>query len=184
MISLQDKPDQKLICVDKNGKETGQIIDRRTAHSTPGVKHLAIQVLVFDGKGNIILHERPARKVGGSTMDAPTTHVLAGETPEMSAARCLLTEYGIKNADVTVLGGVAYDKDYGDGSCENEYLIAAFTVYSGPKITGSAEAPVVHYIRARDVAAELDADLPKYAVWLGLTAGIVKNDKAGAQLLA
>lgn len=176
---LDDRPNQNLICVDRNGNATGQIIDRRSAHTTPGTKHLAVQVIVFDGNGNIILHERPARKVGGNTLDAPTTHVLVGETPEKAALRCVTNEYKIKPAGIIMLGGVAYDKDYKDGSCENEYLLAAYTVYNGPKINGSEEAPTIHYIKAAKVLDALRSNPQKYTVWFGMVVDIVRHDKVG-----
>ena len=179
---LDDRPNQKLICVDRSGNETGQIIERRNAHTAPGTKHLAIQVIVFDGKGNMILHERPARKVGGNTFDAPTTHVLAGETPDKAARRCVINEYNIKPTEINMLGGVSYEKDYLDGSCENEYLLAAYTVYAGSKIKGSEEAPKIHYVKAGTVLKELKSNPQKYAAWFGMIVDIVWRDAAGKKL--
>ncbi len=176
---LDDRPNQKLICVDRNGNETGQIIERRSAHTAPGTKHLAIQVIVFDGKGNMILHERPSHKVGGNTLDAPTTHVLAGETPEKAALRCVANEYNLKPAEIIMLGGVSYEKDYHDGSCENEYLLAAYTVYTGPKINGSEDAPTVHYIKASKVLEDLKSSPKKYAAWFGMVVDIIRHDGNG-----
>ncbi len=179
---LDDRPNQKLICVDGSGNPTGNIIDRKSAHTTPGTKHLAIQVLVFDNNGNIILHERPARKVGGNTLDAPTTHVLEGETPEGAAIRCVMDEYGISDAKIKVLSGVAYENDYKDGSCENEYVLAAYMVYNGPMIKGTKEAPVIHYIKPKDLLEELESKPQKYAVWLKFAVTIVKKDPSGRSL--
>ena len=92
---LEDKPSQEMILVNSEGKETGSIMDRKTCHTTPGIKHLAIQILLFNANNELILHERPLKKVGGGVLDSPTTHVLNGETPESAARRCLLDEYGV-----------------------------------------------------------------------------------------
>jgi len=177
---LEDKPAQKLICVDSDGKGSGRIIDRRSAHTTPGTKHLAIQVLVFNEKNELMLHERPLKKVGGGVLDAPTTHILAGETKEQSALRCLADEYGItQKIPVKILSGYSYEKDYGDGSCENEYCIAAFALYVG-KITPDKEhAGKIVALAARDVLFELSTNPSRYPVWFAETVKTVNADKEG-----
>ncbi|MBI4210833.1 MAG: NUDIX domain-containing protein [Candidatus Diapherotrites archaeon] len=182
---LLDNPNQQLICVDANGIETGAVLDRRSAHSAPGTKHLAIQVLVFNKKNELVLHERPLKKVGGGVLDAPTTHVLAGETKEAAARRCLLAEYNIsKKIPIKILGGYSYEKDYGDGSCENEYCLAAYCVYPG-KITPAAEhAGMVFNVKASNVARELASGSLKYPVWLAETIKLVQNDSEGKKFFS
>ena len=177
--ALEDKPNQKLILVDSNGAPTGKVANRKACHTSPGMKHLAIQVLVFNAKNELVLHERPEKKVGGGVLDAPTTHVLHGETPEKAAMRCLKDEYGIAKADVEVLDGFSYEKDYGNGSCENEFCLAAYTVFSG-KIKPNAEhAGKIANVPAKNVVAELKSMPKKYPVWFVETAGIVKGSSAG-----
>jgi len=129
---MDDKAKQKMIVVDAEGKPTGQIIERGKAHEHPGVKHLAIQVLLFNSKNELILHNRHDSKIGGNTIDAPTTHVLEGETKEEAAWRCLKDEYGIKEKlQLNVLDGFSYEKKYPDGTCENEYCLVATATFDG-----------------------------------------------------
>jgi isopentenyl-diphosphate Delta-isomerase len=184
MVSgLDDKPTQKMICVEPNGKETGRVVDRRTAHTAPGVKHLAIQVLVFNSKGDLILQERSMGKVGGGVLDAPTTHVLAGETPSEAAVRCLKDEYGIMGRHkVVVLEGYSYDKDYGDGTCENEFLLAAYLVYDGVVRPNRKEVERIVRLPVREVLEELIISPENFAVWLKDTVRIVKNDNEASRL--
>ena len=179
--ALKDNPEQEMICVDAFGGRTGRIIDRKTAHSTPGIKHLAIQVMVFNPQKELILHERPLKKVGGGVWDSPTTHVLNGETPSQAGVRCLKDEYGIASneEEITVLGGFSYEKDYGDGSCENEFCLAAFAVY-----TGSIKPNGEHVIKlmnfpAKKVRDEIKAGSSKYPVWFVETTRIVAADFNG-----
>ncbi len=176
-LGLNDNPLQKMICVDKGGKATGETVNRKTAHSTPGKKHLAIQILVFTPSNELILHERPLEKVGGGVWDAPTTHVLYGETSEEAAERCLSAEYGIKGADVTVLKGFSYEKDYGDGSCENEYCLAAFTVFTGKIKPGKEHVGKIVNVPAKQVAKERESR--KYPVWFVETVKLVMKDSEG-----
>ncbi len=182
-IALKDNPTQRLICVDSDGRETGRVVDRKTAHSAPGVKHLAIQILVFNSKNELILHERPMTKVGGGVLDAPTTHVLSGETKEEAAARCLRNEYGIDGRlKLKVLGGFPYDRDYGDGSCENEFCVAAFTVYDGPILPNKTEVVKVVRMPAQEALQDLVARPENFPVWFKDTIRLVKSDSEGRTL--
>ena len=177
--ALEDNPTQSMILVDSEGNPNGEILDRKTAHSTPGKKHLAIQVLVFNPNNELILHERPLKKVGGGVLDSPTTHVLHGETPEQAANRCLKDEYGISGDNVKVLTGFSYENDYGDGSCENEYCLVAFIVSNEDIQPNSEHAGKISKIPASKVAQELKSTPEKYPVWFKETVKIVMNDSEG-----
>ncbi len=182
---LFDNPQQKLICVDSKGRETGKIVDRKTAHSSPGTKHLAIQVLLFNSKKELILHERPVKKVGGGVLDAPTTHILHGETEEEAAHRCLKDEYGItEKIPVIVLGGFSYEKDYGDGTCENEFCLAAFAAFGGKISHSSEHALKIVNEPAKKVALEIGNGSGQYPIWLKETVKIVSGSKDGKKFFA
>lgn len=182
-ITLEDKADQMLICVDASGKPNGNSINRKLAHTAPGVKHLAIQVIVFDKNGNIILHNRPSRKVGGSTIDSPTTHVLVNETPMVSGMRCLNDEYKISDAKITVLGGFSYEKIYDDGSCENEFCLAAYAICGESEIRPTKEAPKIVKMNVGDFIKDIKSKPENYAVWLPFSIGILIKDKAAKKFL-
>ncbi len=172
-----------MICVNPDGRQTGRVVDRKTAHTSPGVKHLAIQILVFNSKKEMILQERPMRKVGGGALDSPTTHIMAGETESSAAERCLLNEYGITGRPkISILGGFSYDKDYGDGSCENEFCLAAFTIYDGIIIPNKEEVTRVVRLPALEVVQDLIFRPENFTVWLKDTVRIVKNDGEGRRL--
>jgi isopentenyl-diphosphate delta-isomerase len=181
--SLQDNPKQRLVCVDTSGRETGMTIDRKTGHATPGIKHLAIQVLVFNSRKELILHKRPHNKVGGGVLDAPTTHVLFEEKPADAALRCLKDEYGItEKIRLTILGGYSYEKDYGDGSCENEFCISAFAIYDGKISPNKAQMTKLVNIPAKKVSGELRSDPDVYSPWFKETVNTVKADRLGSKL--
>ncbi|MFX1254251.1 MAG: NUDIX domain-containing protein [Promethearchaeota archaeon] len=183
-LKLLDNPLQQLIVIDANGKETGQIVDRKTAHITPGVKHLAIQILVFTSQKDLILHKRPSKKVGGGDVwDAPTTHVLNGETRERAARRCLRDEYGItEKIPLSILSGFSYKKDYGDGTCENEYCIAAFVVYDGEIDGNHNHVEEIKTISISQIVEEITSKSQKYPVWFNETIQIVKLDPNAQKL--
>jgi len=175
---LMDKPNQVMKLVDSNGKETNETLDRKSCHMTPGMKHLAIQVLLFNGSNELILHERPLNKVGNGGLDSPTTHILYGETSEESTKRCLKDEYGInEKIPITVLSGFSYEKDYGDGTCENEFCLAAFANYEGQINHNEEHTQKVIFVSAKKVLEEIKSD--KYPVWFKETVRIVSKDENG-----
>jgi isopentenyl-diphosphate delta-isomerase len=177
---LKDNPTQKLICVDLNGRETGKVVDRKTAHTAPGVKHLAIQILVFNSKKEFILHERPMTKVGGGVLDAPTTHVLVGETPAQAAARCLKSEYGIPDGqEIRIVAGYSYERDYFDGTCENEFCLAAYTLYDGKIVPNKAQVVTIVRIPTWEVVEDLILRPENYPPWFKDTVRVVKDDIDG-----
>lgn len=156
-----------MILVDAKGKPTGKIMERGPSHKSPGVKHLAIQILVLNVKKELVLHNRHNRKIGGNTIDAPTTHVLAGETPDEAAWRCLRDEYAIKERiALKHLGGVSYEKDYSDGTCENEYCLVAIANYDGKITLNEKEAVGQIVLLAFEKAKkEVRANPSKFPPW-------------------
>jgi isopentenyldiphosphate isomerase len=130
---LEDRANQKMRVTDSKGKETGEILSRKECHTAPGKKHLAFLVFVINGKNEFALHKRIASKVGDSLLDSPVSHILADETMEEAVHRCLKHEYGIQETlPVTKYGGFSYEKEYNDGTCENEYCLVLSVEHSGP----------------------------------------------------
>ena len=164
---LLDRAEQRMRVTDANGKETGEIVRRADAHATPGIKHLAFLVFVVNDRNEFVLHKRIGKKIGGGTIDSPVSHVLEGETVEAAVNRCLKHEYGIEERlPVLNLGGFSYEKDYGDGTCENEYCLTLVVSYKGevkpnPKeIEGNAIL-----VPVKEAIADSKSDKEKYAVW-------------------
>ena len=164
---LLDRAEQKMQVTDSEGNLTGEIVRRADAHSSPGIKHLAFLVFVIDDKNQFVLHKRVGKKIGGDTLDSPVSHVLAGETLEQAVYRCLKHEYGIEETlHVTDMGGFSYEKDYGDGTCENEYCLSLFVEYSGEIKPNPEEVegdPIL--IPIKEAVADSKTDKEKYAVW-------------------
>jgi len=177
---LLDRAHQKMRVVGSAGKETGKIVDRAAAHASPGVKHLAFLVFVVNGKGQLVLHKRSASKIGGGTVDSPVSHVLADETLGQAVARCLKGEYGIrKKLEIENLGGFSYEKDYGDGTCENEYCLVLVAEYSG-KITPNPKEMDKNLVlmRVKDAIADVKKNRGRYAVWVPPAIAIFEKSRA------
>jgi len=178
-MKLLDRAHQKMRVVGSAGAETGEIVDRAAAHSSPGIKHLAFLVFVVNGEREFVLHRRSASKIGGGTIDSPVSHVLADETLEQAVARCLKDEYGIqKKLEIENLGGFSYEKDYGDGTCENEYCFVLVAEYSGKIIPNPKEMDKkLVLMRAKDAVADVKKNPQKYAVWVPSAAEIFEKSR-------
>ena len=171
-LKLSDRANQMLYVVDKKGKKTGRIVDRKTAHTGTGIKHLAVGILVFARNNEILLHKRIATKIGGGTIDYPVTHVLEGETAEEAALRCLEYEYGIsEKTPLKKLCAFSYECVYEDGTCENEYLIVYRADYDGKIIPNPKEMePRIIKIRFNELLHDIKKNPEKYSAWFQYTA--------------
>ena len=108
----------------------------------------------------------------------PTTPTyLPGETPTSAAGEVLGNEYGItERLDLHLLKGYAYENDYGDGSCENEFCLPAFTVYDGVVVADKGHVVKIVKIPAKEVVQSVMAEAGKLP---GLAQGYGTGSQAG-----
>jgi len=178
---LEDRAGQKMRLADSNGHETGGIASRKECHASPGKKHLAFIVFVVNKKNELVLHKRIASKIGDSLLDSPVSHVLADETLEQAVHRCLRHEYGIgEKLPVQKYGGFSYEKDYGDGTCENEYCLVLLVKYSGKITPNQAEIEGnITCIPVKQAVSESKSSPERFEIWFNLAVPVFeKHPKA------
>ncbi len=177
---------QLLIAVDAKGKPLGSV-QRWDAHSTPGVKHLAFAILVVNPKGEFILHMRPERKVGGSRLDTPVSHILSHETKDEAMLRCLREEYGIEaRVPLVHFDGFSYEKDYGDGTCENEFCLVSIAFSDGRMKPNEKEVEggKLFFLPAKKALAEVRQNPGKYTIWFVEAIELLAKDPVGRKYLS
>ncbi len=178
---LEDRANQKMRVTDSNGNETGEILSRKECHTAPGKKHLAFLVFVINDKNEFALHKRSGKKIGDNVLDSPVSHVLAEETVEDAVHRCLKHEYGIEEKlPVEKYGGFSYNKEYGDGTCENEYCLVLSVECSGPIKPNPKEMEgEITFMPAGEAVSESKEHPEKFEVWFNYAAPIFeKSEKA------
>lgn len=182
---LLDRAKQPMVVVDEKGNPTGEIVKRAAAHSSPGIKHLAFIVFVINSKNEFVLHKRHGKKIGGDTIDSPVSHVLKGETVEEAVHRCLKHEYGIEEQlPLLNLGGFSYEKDYGDGTCENEYCLVLVAEYDGELSPNPEEIEGdLILLPVRNAIADSKANPKKYSVWFLPAIEIFEKSKGTKEFL-
>lgn len=120
---------QIILACDDNGKFTGEYIPKEEGHTGEGKRHLAITVLLYNSKGEVLLQKRKHRIFDDIWDFTGATHPLHlenghDETFEEATLRCLKREYDINPEEVTDLSNLGtfnYFASYKDGLCENEH---------------------------------------------------------------
>lgn len=89
--------EEYLDIVDSSGNVIGQE-SRKVLHSDPQKTHMAVNILIVNGKGEVLVQQRSyAKKFGGGLWEVSAGgHVNAGEKPADAARRELFEELGIK----------------------------------------------------------------------------------------
>ncbi|MBU0666636.1 MAG: NUDIX domain-containing protein [Nanoarchaeota archaeon] len=89
--------EEKIDLIDENGKRTGKIIWKSTAHKK-GLLHLAVAIWVYNSKGEVLIQKRAANKefFPNHWDISAAGHVGAGENIKVSALRELKEEIGIE----------------------------------------------------------------------------------------
>lgn len=182
---LRDRAKQKLRVTDAAGNETGETVERAKAHASPGVKHLAFIVFVVNPKSEFALHRRASSKVGEGKIDSPVSHVLAGETLEDAVHRCLQHEYGIKERlSIKNHGGFSYEKDYNDGTCENEYCLVLSVEYHGSVTPNRDEIDgKIIWMPAREAIEQSKSCPERFEAWFNLAIPVFEKSESSAPFL-
>lgn len=129
---------QQVLLCDSQGKFNGKYMEKEKAHTGRGKKHLAVTVLIYNNKGEVLLQKRKHQRFDNMWDFTGATDVLhkqngIDETFEDAALRCLQREYRISPKDVKNLqnlGGFSYFAKY-NYHCENEYCAVLVGEYSG-----------------------------------------------------
>lgn len=174
---LADRAKQKMRLCNDTGIESGEIGERWECHKSPGKKHVAFLVFVINDKNEFALHKRIASKIGDNQIDSPVSHVLAEESVKQAVHRCLKHEYAMKEQlPVQNYGGFSYEKDYGDGTCENEYCLVLSVEYSGSITPNPQEIEgSIIQMPVKQAVSESKSNPDKFEIWFNLAAPIFET---------
>lgn len=128
---------QIILACDEEGKFKGEYLPKEKGHQGLGKRHLAITVLLFNKKGQVLLQKRKHQIFDNLWDLTGATHPLhfkngQDETFEEATLRCLKREYGIKEKiNLQILGTFNYFARYKNGLCENEHCHLLIGEYNG-----------------------------------------------------
>ncbi len=157
---MEVKPDRPELRYNKTmGEEILEIINERgevvgsaarsEIHGNPSLMHRVVHVLVFNGKGELLLQKRSMSKdVAPGRWDTSVGgHVELGESIEEAARRELLEELGV-SAEPRFLYSYVHSNDY-----ETEMVFTYGCVHEGPFKFNREEIDVVRFLRLEEVQA-------------------------------
>lgn len=160
--------DQIILVSDKNGNFTGEYIPKMVGHTGEGKRHLAITVLLYNSKGEVLLQKRK-HKVFDNLWDfTGSTHPLHlpdhDETFEEATLRCLKREYGIDNVKLSNMGAFNYFAKYGE-LCENEHCAMMIGEYNGPVHLNPEVGYGCQWMKKAEFLEDIEAHPEKYCKW-------------------
>lgn len=161
--------DQIILVSDNQGNFTGEYIPKEVGHTGEGKHHLAITVLLYNSKGQVLLQQRK-HKVFDDIWDfTGSTHPLhkkngRDESFEGATLRCLKREYDIDDVKVKKVGSFNYFADYGS-LCENEHCAMMIGKYDGELKMNPEVGYSYKWMEREEFLADIEKNPQKYAPW-------------------
>lgn len=159
---------QIILAVDEKGKFSGEYIPKEVGHTGEGKRHLAITVLLYNSKGQVLLQRRK-HKVFDNIWDfTDSTHPLhtdnGDETLEEATLRALKDEYGIEDVELKDMGEFNYYAQI-DGLCENEHDHILVGEYTGEIKINSEVAYEAKWLDKQEVLKDMEQNPDNYSAW-------------------
>ena len=174
---------QIILACDDSGKFSGEYIPKEVGHTGSGKRHLAITVLLYNNKGQVLLQKRK-HKIFDNIWDITgATHPLhkdAGdESLEEATRRCLKTEWEIREIrEVRVIGSFNYFAPYhtvqGD-YCENEHCSILIGEYNGPLALNDQVGYEYKWMDKEEFLKDIEKNPQNYTPWAKESIKILKK---------
>ncbi|MCR5301237.1 MAG: isopentenyl-diphosphate Delta-isomerase [Lachnospiraceae bacterium] len=172
-----------LILVDMDDKEKG-FAEKLDVHKR-GLLHRAFSVFLYDGD-RLLIQRRAEDKYHSAGLWANTccSHPRGEETVLEAAAKRLLLECGIENADLHEAGKFVYHAVFSNGLTEYEMDHVIVGEYSGSFKANPEEASELRYVRVDELKHDMENEPDRYAVWLFTALGIAESYRKGNSFLS
>lgn len=162
--------EQIIIVCDDQGNPTGEYIPKIEGISGDGVKHLAVSVLLYNSKGEVLIQKRKHKvfdNLWDVTASTDVSHFKEGqdESLEEAVKRCLKREYNIEGVNnLKNLGGFSYFAKDGD-HCENEYDVMWVAEYNGEFTLNPEVGYEYKWMRKEEFLKDIKANPQNYTPW-------------------
>ncbi|MBI2039540.1 NUDIX domain-containing protein [Candidatus Microgenomates bacterium] len=160
--------DQTILACDDEGNFL-EYIPKEAGHTGQGKRHLAVTVLLYNSKGEVLLQRRK-HKVFDNIWDfTASTHLLhkadgSDESIKEAALRALKDEYGIENVLVKEVGTFNYFAKVGE-LCENEHDYILVGEYDGEVNMDPMVGYEYTWINKREFVQDIEQNPSKYTPW-------------------
>ena len=159
---------QIILACDDEGKFL-EYIPKEIGHIGQGRRHLAITVLIYNNKGQVLLQRRK-HKVFDNIWDfTASTHPLhkengVDETLEEATLRGLKIEYDIENISLKRMGEFNYFAKIGN-ICENEHDHLLIGEYNGEIKLNPEVAYEIKWVDKKQALKDMEQNPQKYSAW-------------------
>lgn len=159
--------EERVVLVDEHDRALGSA-GKLEAHLS-GDLHRAVSVLLFNGRGEILLQRRAAEKYHSAGLWSNTCcgHPRPGEGTEAAARRRLQEEMGI-DCPITRAFGFRYRAALGDGLSEHEYDHVFIGRFDGDPNPDPAEVGDWRWVGFDSVRRDIARAADRYTHWFPL----------------
>lgn len=170
--------DQIILACDDEGRFL-EYIPKSLGHTGEGRRHLAITVLLYNSKGQVLLQRRK-HKVFDNIWDfTASTHPLhqedgQDETFEQATLRALKYEYDIEDISLKELEAFNYFAKIGN-LCENEHDHLLIGEYNGEVKLNSDVAYEYKWMNKQELLKDMEENSEKYSPWSQEGLKVLKN---------
>lgn len=172
---------QIILAVDDQGKFL-EYIPKEVGHRGEGRRHLAITVLLYNSKGQVLLQRRK-HKIFDNLWDLTgATHPLhkdeVDESLDEATRRCLKEEWGIEEIKLRNLGAFNYFAKDGE-YCENEHCAILVGEYNGEVSLNPKAGYEYKWMDKQEFLKDIEANPQKYTPWVTEGVKILKKMSLG-----
>ena len=164
---FQNMKMQQVILVNESDEPSGAM-EKMEAHKK-GLLHRAFSIFIFNGKGDMLLHQRAANKYhsAGLWTNACCSHPQPGEETFFAARRRLKEETGFDTTLEKIFDFI-YKAEFDNGLIEYEFDHVFAGEHEGEINFNKNEIMDFCYSRIKDIRHSLQTHPQKYTAWFHL----------------
>ncbi|MBI2596549.1 NUDIX domain-containing protein [Candidatus Daviesbacteria bacterium] len=158
---------QIILACDDKGKFL-EYIPKKIGHTGEGRRHLAVTVLLYNNKGEVLLQKRKHQVFDNIWDFTASTHPLhtenGDESLEEATLRALQDEYGVENVQVKEVGSFNYFAKVGS-LCENEHDYLLIGEYNGEIKLNPKVAYECKWVDKGELFKDMEKNPKNYSPW-------------------
>ena len=153
-----------VVLVDENDQVLGTM-EKLKAHQE-GKLHRAFSVIIFNDKGEMLIHKRASDKYhcGGMWTNACCSHPRIDEDTKDAALRRMQEEMGFTTS-IDYIGKFIYRTEFENGLTEHELDHVFVGKFNGKPIPNPEEVEDYRYIAIDELKKEIKSLPEQYTVW-------------------